>query len=106
MFNVLAQKKYSQWILEGDIKGCFDNISHTRLHQHLMLEQKVLKQWLKAGPLNKGRLSPTSAEMPQGGIISPCLSNCTLDAMEAMLNTIPYRNVIYYHFQLNTYNDQ
>jgi RNA-directed DNA polymerase len=47
-FNVLAQRTSVQWILEGDIKGCFDNISHAWLHQHLKLEQKVLKQWLSA----------------------------------------------------------
>jgi len=37
-FVVLAQKASAQWILEGDIKGCFDNISHAWIHQHLKLE--------------------------------------------------------------------
>lgn len=87
-FNVLAQKTSAQWILEGDIKGCFDNISHTWLHQHLKLEQKVLSQWLKAGFMDKKRLFPTTAGTPQGGIISPCLSNGALDGMEAMLKSI------------------
>jgi len=91
-FNVLAQKASAQWILEGDIKGCFDNISHAWLHQHLTLEQKVLKQWLKAGFMDKGRLSPTTAGTPQGGIISPCLSNGALDGMEAMLKSITKPN--------------
>ena len=94
-FNVLAQRTSAQWILEGDIKGCFDNISHAWLHQHLKLEQKVLKQWLTAGFMDKGRLSPTTAGTPQGGIISPSLSNSALDGMESMLKLItkPYQKV-------------
>lgn len=87
-FNVLAQKTSATWILEGDIKGCFDNISHKWLTQNIVLEKKVLKQWLNAGFMDKGRLSPTTAGTPQGGIISPCLSNSALDGMEAMLKSI------------------
>jgi RNA-directed DNA polymerase len=91
-FNVLAQKTSAHWILEGDIKGCFDNISHTWLHQHLKLEHKVLNQWLKAGFMDKGRLFPTTAGTPQGGIISSCLSNGALDGMEAIRKSITKPN--------------
>lgn len=87
-FNVLAQKTSARWVLEGDIKGYFDNISHKWLTQNIVLEKKVLKQWLNAGFMDKGRLSPTTAGTPQGGIISPCLSNSALDGMEAMLKSI------------------
>jgi RNA-directed DNA polymerase len=94
-FNVLAQRTSAQWILEGDIKGCFDNISHAWLHQHLKLEQKVLKQWLTAGFMDKGCLSPKTVGTPQGGIISPSLSNSALDGMGSMLKLItkPYQKV-------------
>lgn len=87
-FVVLANRASARWILECDIKGCFDNISHEWIHQHLKLETKVLNQWLKAGFMDKGRLFPTTAGTPQGGIISPCLSNGVLDGMEAMLKAI------------------
>jgi len=87
-FVVLAQRTSAHWVLEGDIKGCFDHISHAWMHQHLCLEHRVLNQWLKAGFMEKGRVFPTQEGTPQGGIISPCLANGVLDGMEAMLKSI------------------
>ena len=51
--NVLCQRKSAEWILEADIKGCFDNISHQWILQHIPLNKKVLTQWLKAGYMEK-----------------------------------------------------
>ena len=87
-FVLLAQKTSAHWILEGDIKGCFDNISHEWMFQHLCIEHKILKQWLQAGYMEKGKLFPTLAGTPQGGVISPCLANGVLDGIEAMLKSI------------------
>jgi RNA-directed DNA polymerase len=87
-FVVLAQRTSAQWILEGDIKGCFDNISHSWMLKHLPLEKRILEQWLSAGYLDKGQLFPTPKGTPQGGIISPCMMNMVLDGMEAMLSRI------------------
>jgi RNA-directed DNA polymerase len=56
--------------------------------QHLCIEHKILGQWLKAGFMEKGKLFPTNAGTPQGGVISPCLANGALDGIEAMLKTI------------------
>ena len=70
--NVLARKHSSQWILEGDIKGCFDNISHDWLLKHVPMDKRILRQWLKAGFVEYNRLFPTEAGTPQGGIITPC----------------------------------
>jgi len=67
-FHVLAQKTSAQWIFEGDIKGCFDYINHEWMLQHLCLEKKVLKQWLKSGYVEKGQLFMTQAGTPQGGL--------------------------------------
>ena len=85
--NALARQHSPPWILEGDIKGCFDNISHEWLMKHVPVERPVLNQWLKAGFVELRKLFPTSAGTPQGGIISPVLANLTLDGMEEMLKT-------------------
>ena len=83
--NALARKHSPQWVLEGDIRGCFDNISHEWLLKNVPLEREVLKQWLKAGFVETRQLFPTKAGTPQGGIISPVLANLTLDGIEGML---------------------
>ena len=84
-FNVLSRKSSAQWILEGDIKGCFDNISHDWLLGNVPIDYKILKVWLKAGYMEKRQLFPTEAGTPQGGIISPVLANLALDGLEAKL---------------------
>ena len=84
-FCALGKQKSAQWILEGDIAGCFDAISHDWLLTHIPMEKAMLKKWLKAGYLEQSILHPTEAGTPQGGIISPVLANMTLDGLERML---------------------
>ncbi len=84
-FCALGKQKSPQWILEGDIKGCFDAISHEWLLAHIPMEKPILKKWLKAGYMEKHVLHPTEEGTPQGGIISPVLANLTLDGLERML---------------------
>jgi RNA-directed DNA polymerase len=84
-FTLLAKAKSPQWILEGDIRSCFDEISHEWVVAHLPLERAILQQWLKAGFIDKHVLYPTEAGTPQGSIISPMIANMTLDGLEAML---------------------
>jgi RNA-directed DNA polymerase len=81
-FNCLSRRNSAQWILEGDIKGCFDNINHDWLLDNIPMSQSILKQFLKAGFVYKHHLNPTKAGTPQGGIISPILANMTLDGIE------------------------
>ena len=57
--------------LEGDIKACFDEIEHQWLLDHVPMDREVLRQWLKAGYVEKGQLFPTRAGMPQGGVMTP-----------------------------------
>src|ERR1700738_3928689 len=83
-FNTLS-KPNPQWILEGDIKSCFDRISHDWLRAHVPLDRAILQKWLKAGYLDKHVLHETTDGTPQGGIISPALANCALDGMERIL---------------------
>lgn len=84
-FVTLCSRHSAQWVLEADIKGCFDHISHDWLLAHIPMEKAILRQWLKAGYMEKGLLYPTEEGTPQGGIISPVLMNMTLDGLEAML---------------------
>ena len=82
IFNYSVNNKGTQWILEGDIKGCFDNINHQWLMEHIPIDKKVLKQMLKAGFMYKRELFPTEQGTPQGGILSPIMANITLDGIE------------------------
>jgi len=82
----LSRKDSATWILEGDIKGCFDHINHQWLLQNIPMDKKVLQQWLKAGFIENKQLFPTTEGTPQGGIISPTLANMTLDGLEAAID--------------------
>jgi len=79
---ILGKKYSSKWIMEGDIKGCFDNISHQWLLENIPMDKKILSKWLKAGYVFKNNLFSTDSGTPQGGIISPTLANMTLDGLE------------------------
>jgi RNA-directed DNA polymerase len=84
-FNALKTAT-TQWILEGDIKSCFDKISHDWLRTHVVMDRVILQKWLKAGYLDKHVFHETTDGTPQGGIISPALANCALDGLERVLN--------------------
>ena len=86
-FIVTSMKISAQWILEADIKGCFDNISHEWMLNHIPMDKNILRKWLKAGYLDKNTLYPTNDGTPQGGIISPVLANLVLDGLEEKLRT-------------------
>lgn len=75
----------AEWILEGDIKGCFDNISHEWLLANVPTERAILRKWLKAGYIEKNAFFDTQSGTPQGGIISPVLANFALDGLEGIL---------------------
>src|ERR1700757_3489426 len=83
-FNTLS-KPNPQWILEGDIKSCFDRISHDWLLAHVPMDRAILQKWLKSGYMEKRVLHEITDGTPQGGIISPALSNCALDGLERLL---------------------
>jgi group II intron reverse transcriptase/maturase len=76
------------WVIEGDIRACFDEIGHhallTRLRRRVA-DRKVTRligQFLKAGVLAEERFIRTPAGTPQGGILSPLLANIALCAIE------------------------
>ena len=83
--NALGRRHSPKWVLEGDIKGCFDNISHEWLLAHVPMDKGVLRKWLKAGYFEGNSLFPTESGTPQGGIISPVLANLALDGLQSKL---------------------
>jgi RNA-directed DNA polymerase len=84
--HCLCRANSAKWVLEGDIRGCFDNISHEWMLRHIPTDRVVLRRWLKAGYLENRTLFPTEAGTPQGGIISPTLANMTLNGLEELLH--------------------
>jgi RNA-directed DNA polymerase len=84
-FKLLSRKSAPAWVLEGDIVGCFDHISHEWLLENIPVDKAVLRGWLKAGYVEKQTLFATDEGTPQGGVISPALANMTLDGLERTL---------------------
>lgn len=85
-FQCLCRKNSAQWILEGDIKGCFDNFAHSWILDNIPLNKRILNQFLKAGYIYDGILYRNETGTPQGGIISPILANMVLDGLEHVLH--------------------
>jgi RNA-directed DNA polymerase len=72
------------WIIDADIRGFFDNISHEwmmKFLEHRIVDRRMLrllKKWLRAGVSEDGKWSPTTVGTPQGAVISPLLANVFL----------------------------
>jgi group II intron reverse transcriptase/maturase len=81
--RITTQNKYL-WVIEGDIKGCFDHVQHSiliKLLQRRLKDQSLIaliSRMLKAGVIENGQYQPTLEGTPQGGILSPLLTNIYL----------------------------
>ncbi len=84
-FTILCRKPAATWILEADIKACFDTINHEWLLDNSPIEKRMLTQWLKSGIIDNNVFQPTQAGAPQGSPISPVIANLTLDGLEGLL---------------------
>jgi RNA-directed DNA polymerase len=82
---ILSSRNRAEWIFEGDIKACFDTISHEWLRKNIPMDEGILTKWLKAGFIDKDTYYPSKEGVPQGGIISPLIANMTLDGLETEL---------------------
>jgi RNA-directed DNA polymerase len=80
--RVLSQRESAQWILEGDIRSCFESFSHDWLVAHIPMDKAILRKWLNAGFMDKHILYPTEAGVPQGGVASPVMMNLALNGLE------------------------
>ncbi len=75
-------KKSNAWILDADIKKCFDTIDHEALLAKIPIFRQMIRRWLKSGVIEFGWNYRTKAGTPQGGVISPLLANIALDGMD------------------------
>jgi group II intron reverse transcriptase/maturase len=82
------------WFIEGDIKGCYDNIDHTVL-LGILAEQihdgrflRLIENLLRAGYLEDWRYHATLSGAPQGGVVSPVLANVYLDRLDRFVETV------------------
>ena len=82
---VLSNRGGARWIFEGDIKSCFDRISHEWLMAQIPMCKTILQKWLKAGFMEKHVFYATEEGTPQGGICSPVVANMALDGLEREL---------------------
>jgi RNA-directed DNA polymerase len=94
IFCLLARKCSPAWVLEGDIKGCFDNINHEWLQSNIPMDKRIMKRFLKSGFIYEGKLFPTDTGSPQGGAISSLYANMTLDGLEKLIQERYHRNSI------------
>ncbi|MBK8030381.1 MAG: maturase [Chloroflexi bacterium] len=84
----------SKWFIEGDIRGCFDNIDHEVLltilsrdiHDGRLLE--LIRKGLKAGVMEEWEYKPTCSGTPQGGIVSPILANIYLHELDTYIEEV------------------
>jgi len=83
-FLCFRQKMSPIAVYEGDIQGG-DHISLEWLLENIPIEKRMLKQWLKAGYIDRNVFYLTEDGTPQGGIISPVLASMTLDGLEAAI---------------------
>ena len=86
-FQLLSRRNSAEWILEGDIRGCFDHLDQDWLVDHIPTHQGRLRAWLNAGYLEQERFHPTAEGTPQGGIVSPTAANMALDGLEERLQS-------------------
>src|SRR5208283_4696305 len=82
--TVGIQRKRVNWVLDADIRGFFDNMSHEwtmKFIQHRVADRRMLRliqKWLKAGVSEDGQWSETKLGTPQGAVVSPLLANVYL----------------------------
>jgi RNA-directed DNA polymerase len=89
-------RKKPKFVLDADIAKCFDQINHNRLLEKLNTFPAIRRQvkaWLKAGYLLNHQWEPTHAGTPQGGVISPLLSNIALHGLETAIRSCVSHNI-------------
>ena len=82
--QTMNRRTRGEWVLEVDIRKFFDNLDHQHLRQFLQLRVRdgvllrLIDKWLKAGVMEDGNVSYPDSGSPQGGVISPLISNVFL----------------------------
>ena len=86
----LSIRRQEKYVLDADIKKCFDRINHEALLEKLNTFPKMrraIKAWLKSGVMENGKLFPTHEGAPQGGVLSPLLANIALNGLEEYITS-------------------
>src|SRR5229473_2833028 len=94
IYGLARPNKTKKWVLDAEIRGAFDNISHAYLLETIgpVPGKELIKQWLKAGYVEHGAFHATEQGAPQGGVVSPLLANIALHGMEEAIGvTYDYR---------------
>ncbi len=97
IYNKMARKSCPKWILEGDIKGCFDNIRHSTITETLkrwsVPKQQVviINRILKTDIIDGDTLQLSKEGTPQGGVISPMLANVAMDSLDKFCGAVVRR---------------
>jgi group II intron reverse transcriptase/maturase len=92
--NIKRKFTATTWFIEGDIRGCFDAIDHTVLEGILSRDihdgrlLNLIRMCLKAGYIEDWQYNHTYSGAPQGGILSPCLSNIYLHELDAFVEEV------------------
>ena len=87
IYGLSRPNKSKKWVVDADIKGAFDNIRHATILEALagFPARHLVRQWLKAGVVDRGVFTETTSGTPQGGIVSPLLANIALHGMESAI---------------------
>lgn len=87
VFHLSHSGNSKLWVVDADIKGCFDNIDQVPLLKMLgtFPAKREIQAWLKAGYMEDGVLHATESGTPQGGVASPLLANIALHGLDEAL---------------------
>lgn len=97
LYQVKNEFNSVKWVIEGDIKGCFDNIDHNRLIEILGRKIKdskfinIIRSFLSAGYIEDFKYHNTYSGTPQGGILSPILANIYLNELDNKVKELKLR---------------
>jgi RNA-directed DNA polymerase len=103
VFSAITPK--NAYVLDADIKGCFDNIDHIALLKKFNTFPKlrrVIKEWLRDGVMEGNVFHETKAGTPQGGVISPLLANLALCGLEYEVKKVMYSD-LFQHVKKRAY---
>jgi RNA-directed DNA polymerase len=89
--NALARKTSDPFVLEGDIKACFDSLSGRWLEDNILMDKVILAKWLRAGYIEGKTLHPTYDGTSQGSPISPAILVLALKGLEEAIKTVTFK---------------